>query len=627
MTANDHSADDISSLLRIGLDETQAERPTPSWEPPSVEELQRALPQYEISGFIARGGMGAVYKGTQKALQRTVAIKVLPADIDDGDRHFAERFKQEAQTMARLTHPNIVAVHDSGETADGWIYIVMEFIDGTDVGQLIASEGIVEPRRAIQITSAVCEALAFAHEEGIIHRDIKPSNIMLDRKGRVKVADFGLAKLVNVDTPSFSSATATVGTPEFIAPEAHIIGTQVDQRADIYAVGVMLYQMLTGQIPRGKFSAPSSLAPEVDKRLDAIVDKALQTNREQRYSTASEMKTAIDKVAPNFSSHLTEPLKRDGGMRWAALTATAAVVGMGTFAVMKKPAKWSALSSVRSEAVEPSETTAQGTVRTTSAATMDVPFVNTLGMKFVPVPITDGQRVLFSVWDTRVQDYATFATETKRDWKKPDFEQGPTHPAVNVSWDDATAFCAWLTERERKAGKLGANERYRLPSDHEWSCAAGIGEQEDAALLPAENELRKTKAFYPWGSAWPPPEGAGNYGSAEAQEMVDGGGKGIGVIKEGYRDGYATTSPVGSFAANRFGLFDMSGNVWQWCEDWYDKERTDRVRRGAAWTTTLPAHLGPSKRYTGWAPWQHFSCGFRCVLAGPAAAPSAAPPQ
>jgi serine/threonine protein kinase len=305
-------ADDIAPLLRMGLKEdTDAtilvSAPTPrsgglsgdgarSWEPPTVETLQKALPQYEVSAFIARGGMGAVYKGTQKTLKRAVAIKVLPPDIDDVDMQFAARFKHEAQAMARLTHPNIVAVHDAGETADGLLYFVMEFIEGTDVQQLIASERQIDPKRTAQITCAVCEALAFAHEEGIVHRDIKPSNIMIDKRGRVKVADFGLAKTVNIETTLITRSDMAMGTPDFVAPEALIFGTKVDGRADIYAVGVMLYQMLTGKIPRGRFELPSGVIPQMDKGFDAIVDKAMQTDREKRYSTALEMKTDVERV-------------------------------------------------------------------------------------------------------------------------------------------------------------------------------------------------------------------------------------------------------------------------------------------------------------------------------------------
>ncbi len=264
------------------------------WQPPSVETLQAALPQYEITAFVARGGMGAVYKGVQKALKRSVAIKVLPPEVEHGDVDYAERFKREAQAMAQLSHPGIVAVHDAGETADGLLYFVMEFIEGSDVAQLIAREGKLEPQRALKITVDVLDALAFAHEEGIIHRDIKPSNIMLDARGRVKVADFGLAKVITQDSGSFTRSDLALGTADFIAPEALIPGTKLDARADLYAVGVMLYQMLTGRIPRGSFDPPSGVVEQLDPRLDAIVLKAMKTDREKRYASAAEMKTAIE---------------------------------------------------------------------------------------------------------------------------------------------------------------------------------------------------------------------------------------------------------------------------------------------------------------------------------------------
>ncbi len=196
-------------------------------------------------------------------------------------------------------------------------------------------------------------------------------------------------------------------------------------------------------------------------------------------------------------------------------------------------------------------------------------------MKFVPVPImvgpTKGKRVLFSIWDTRVQDYGAFVTETKHEWPKASFKQEPAHPAVNVSWDDAQAFCNWLTAHERKAGKLGAKERYRLPTDHEWSCAVGIGEQDDAAKPPKEKDRQPDDVFpwgATWGATWPPSKDAGNYKSD------------VGV------DTYENTSPVGSFPANRYGLYDMGGNVWQWCEDMYDVRDGYLVLRGASWSST-----------------------------------------
>jgi serine/threonine protein kinase len=320
-----YKPDEIAPLLRLGLDDdhfpassaleagmeseetmqcaTEYESPpagrttrSHGWQPPSVEHLQQMLPQYSVTCLIARGGMGAVYKGTQKALKRSVAIKVLPSEIEDGDLQFSERFKHEAQAMARLTHPSIVAVFDAGESPEGLLYFVMEFVEGTNVAQLIASEGLLEPRRAIDITVAVCEALAFAHEEGIVHRDIKPSNIMIDKRGRVKVADFGLAKSVHVDATLLTGSNIAMGTPDFIAPEAMIPGMKIDQRADLYAVGVMLYQMLTGKIPRGRFELPSGVVPQMDQRFDPIVHKAMQTDRDKRYSTATEIKTDVEGV-------------------------------------------------------------------------------------------------------------------------------------------------------------------------------------------------------------------------------------------------------------------------------------------------------------------------------------------
>ncbi len=255
---------------------------------------------------------------------------------------------------------------------------------------------------------------------------------------------------------------------------------------------------------------------------------------------------------------------------------------------------------------------------TSVTATKDAPFVNSLGMKFVPVPITGGptggQRVLFSVWETRVQDYEVFAKETKREWPNPGFEQGPTHPAVNVSWEDATAFCAWLTERERKAGKLGANEAYRLPSDHEWSCAVGIGEREEAAKLPNEKDGKIADVF-PWGSVWPPPKGAGNYAGEELRPALAAGKYfWIKGVLAGYRDDFVETAPVGSFAANRFGLFDMGGNVWQWCEDWFDKEQKDRGLRGASWDNYDRDGLLSSHRTHNAPGHRGYVDSFRCVV-------------
>jgi len=249
------------------------------------------------------------------------------------------------------------------------------------------------------------------------------------------------------------------------------------------------------------------------------------------------------------------------------------------------------------------------------AATKDQPFLNSLGMKFVPVPITggptEGKKVLFSVWETRVQDYEAFANETKREWPKPDFEQGPTHPAVNVSWEDAQAFCAWLTEREYNAGNIPANVRVRLPSDHEWSCAVGIGDREDATKTPEENN-GKLVDVYPWGTQWPPPTGVGNYAGEELRPDI-AAGHSFGYIT-GYSDTYRRTAPVGSFPPDGFGTYDLGGNVHEWCEDLYQPAGRGRVLRDGTWNSSPVDHLRSSVRFNVLPESIGSNRGFRCVL-------------
>jgi len=215
---------------------------------------------------------------------------------------------------------------------------------------------------------------------------------------------------------------------------------------------------------------------------------------------------------------------------------------------------------------------------------------NSLGMKFLPVP---GVAALFGIWPVRVQDYEPFARETDQKWPRPRFRQEPMHPAINVSWDDACRFCHWLTEAERRAGRLGERDEYRLPSDAEWSAAVDL-EQETGAT-PAERDGR-IPDVYPWGKDWPPPKNFGNY-DAELR-----------------RDTFDYTSPVGSFPANRHGLYDLSGNVWEWCADTYDGQKRHRVLRGASWHSAKPHQLLSSARLFNSPGHRVEIVGFRIVL-------------
>ena len=268
-----------------------------------------------------------------------------------------------------------------------------------------------------------------------------------------------------------------------------------------------------------------------------------------------------------------------------------------------------------------------------SAATKENSFVNSLGMKFVPVPITGGhtggKRVLFSVWDTRVRDYAAYANENSHvdmQWRDAEYKgekQGAMHPVVNVSWDDARAYCAWLTRKERAAGRLGPNEEYRLPTDHEWSCAVGIGDREDAHASP-HGKSEKLPGVYPWGSQWPPSKDAGNY-CGEGEYLGRASSAQYSEIM-GYRDGYKFTSPAGSFSVNRYGLYDMGGNVLQWCDDWYGvsgEEKKRVLRGGGAWASHDPEQLLSSRRAAMPSTSRILSFGFRVVLVSSSSGTSA----
>jgi serine/threonine protein kinase len=973
---------------------------------------------------LGMGGMGAVYKGFQTSLERYVAIKIMPPSFSDDDLQYAQRFKQEAKTMARLSHPGIVGVHDCGETAQGWLYIVMEFIEGTDVHRMIQAQGHLPGDQAMAIIMHVCDALSYAHSNGIIHRDIKPANIMVDNLGRVKVADFGLAKVATVNS-GLSSSNLTMGTPDYVAPEALIVNVEVDARADVYSVGVTLYEMLTGKVPRGRFEAASVRVPGLDPRFDKVIDRAMRDNRDARYPTAQALRDDLMQI------HMV-PLSQSG-MRQAAArargpsepprhpvhdnvpeeevpsgpplaligVAVAVVVGLALFfwkpwAAKESSGKASVAQTEKSSSVDtsnepppasptpappttppavaeassqkstaapgeppkesrpaaspPSPTPAppqapvvaapaqsssptppppaparalvpvpkseldmrvatldqlfhaaaereteplfkanvatldkgylgaldramaastQGgkldeslalraekqrmekemivpaaddsatpevlkdlrktyratydkleadhlkslqplydkydqalnglqveltkadklddavrvkslrdrlsRLRTTGATSLldesgnsvvrddsvviypntpmgykigpvkigdqitlsyvggtwkdhgrlatespdrpssdggpnnrlviahapagngpgslvalvptgtkanpftfavssaaedlvlrinansddkgnpgkvtyrlkitrvgggsplpgpsapaaaDVPaapisapppgtsrlslpglgFTNSLGMKFVSVP---GTSVLMCIHETRKKDYATYAAENpgvNTFWKNPrdhNIAVSPRddHPVVAVDWDDAKGFCAWLSKRE--------NRTYRLPTDHEWSVAAGIGDKEDPTATP-ESLNSKVKDMYPWGSAWPPPNGVANLADTSFKSKFSPE-----PAIAGYTDGYVTTSPVMSFAPNNLGIYDLAGNVWEWCEDFYDEKKAGHVLRGGSWFVAEQARLLTSFRSRNGPGIRYSHGGFRVVVVAP----------
>ncbi|HEY1048482.1 MAG TPA: serine/threonine-protein kinase [Prosthecobacter sp.] len=280
-----------------------------STRPPELElaKLQRLFPELEILHPLGAGGMGAVYLARQPRLDRQVALKVMrcPPGKEVG---FGLRFEREAQVLARLAHPHIVAIHDFGEMDAArtggapLFYILLEHVDGTDLGRRIQA-GDLTPAEVLKIIPQICDGLQHAHDRGITHRDIKPANILMDAAGVVKIADFGLARIVGgtLEGEGMTGLTqtgATLGTPHYMAPEQWAQPPQVDHRADIYALGVVFYEMLTGERPGGAFSPPSRKNAQVSREFDRVVLRAMDESPARRYQQAAQVKEAVARLTP-----------------------------------------------------------------------------------------------------------------------------------------------------------------------------------------------------------------------------------------------------------------------------------------------------------------------------------------
>lgn len=312
--------------------------------PPTIEELAEFFPQLELLGYLGRGGMGVVYQARQRSLDRLVALKLL-APERAGDPAFARRFAREARSLAALNHPHIVAVYDSGE-AGGYFYLLMEYVDGQNLREVLRKRRL-EPVEALDLIGPVCDALERAHRRGIIHRDIKPENLLIDRTGVVKIADFGISRMLGeaVEEQAAGGAaplqapTLAVGTPAYAAPE-QLAAAPLDPRADLYSLGVVLCEMLTctrpDQIPLAK------VRRQLPAKVHGIIAKSVQAAPDARFATAAELRRSVNQAR--------EALEREP--RWRKLrlaVGIAAALGLSGVAVtMLMPKK-----VARAEASEP----------------------------------------------------------------------------------------------------------------------------------------------------------------------------------------------------------------------------------------------------------------------------------
>ncbi len=291
------------AALPLGPETTFTGEPGTAAQPPlSPEELAPHFPQLEILQCLGRGGMGVVYKARQKSLNRLVALKLL-APERASDAAFANRFTKEAHALAALNHPHIVTVYDFGR-AGGFYFLLMEFVDGVNLRQAMTTNRFT-PEQALAVVPPICEALQYAHDHGIVHRDIKPENLLMDKEGRVKIADFGIAKMLGEDTSTGAAESQPAGTPQYMAPEQKE-HQRTDHRADIYSLGVVLYEMLTGELPGLKLRPPSTKV-HIDVRLDEIVLRALEKTPELRYQTAAEMRTQVETITSSDIGKATAP--------------------------------------------------------------------------------------------------------------------------------------------------------------------------------------------------------------------------------------------------------------------------------------------------------------------------------
>ncbi len=457
------------------------------------------LDRYEIVNFLGSGGMGEVYLAKQISLERTVALKILPPSLQH-DEEMKKRFLREAKAMARVSHPHVVTIFEVGE-CQGVNYFAMEYLPKSlaqELGEAPMAEeetvrimrqkepGVLSVEHGLQLLRDILAGLEAIHEEGIVHRDLKPQNILITAKGRAKIADFGIARL---DSASRMTMTqARLGTEAYAAPEQWSDAGHVDQRADIYSMGVLMYRMWTGRLPQGRFKDPRHYLPDLPVHVEQVIYKCIEIEPSDRFAQAKDLASAL--FAASSKAPEDEQPKKSIVLR-PQTPDRAAELGI----------KW---------------------VRVPAGA---FKMGDTFGDGFTherPVHMVQLDEFYLAQTPVTVAQYQVFCKVTRKEMPDPpEWGWFDDHPMVNVTWQDAVDFCKWVG--------------VRLPTEAEWEYAAREGG-------------RKIK--------W---SGTSNESKLDEYAWYDknSGGK---------------THAVAKKRPNGLGLYDMSGNVDEWCSDWYGED-------------------------------------------------------
>jgi serine/threonine protein kinase/formylglycine-generating enzyme required for sulfatase activity len=596
-------------------------------DPASYSDARPAVPGWEFIEPVGAGAQGTVWRALRLADSVMAAVKVFRL----ADEEVAARLDAESAALKALDHPAIVRVLESGETIDGRLFIATEFVEGCDLSRLLSAERLL-PERALGIAQQVAAGLAHSHEKGVVHRDLKPANVLVGHGDIARIADFSLANRGR-EIVTLTREGTTFGTPYYLAPEVLRSSAPATAAADIFALGVMLYEMLTGSLPAGRF-APASTKCAAPREVDALLELLLAEKPEDRPASAE---LVVQKIAALRSIAASAETSRIARRRWTLAGAIALVAGLAA------AAGYFAARPV-SKADGPPKLNAKS-FPNPAAATRAEPFVNGLGMSFIPVSPT---APLFARHETKLGEYRKFIADstTNAEWQAaqgpvqqartpltdlrasgwenvpgitavPQGLMTPNFPdeiaACGVNLGQARRFCAWLTWREQREGRLSPGEFYRLPTDEEWSVAAGIP-SEPGATPEARSKALAGDAF-PWSTPWPPPKNFGNYAGTEARN-ADWPQDWLARAVE--NDAFPRVAPPGSFAESATGLFDLWGNVWEWCDTRQSQVSALYVLRGGSWVDGgyRPQLRMDYRRFERQA-LRETTVGFRCVLVVP----------